>query len=392
MPSDKQAGQTADPPGQDRRLVPLFRPPEKINDVRPAAAALYAMHIEQGFSAAQLVAMTGLRMSDTSGPSFTGSSSSADLASSLASRLQAVTEKLGATLYNQRWSSKDTPSGVCLLRHVVSVRRNKDSDCIGWPTPQAANADGGHQMGQASATGRRPNGTKCSVTLPGVAKFASWPTPQARDTKGANAKDPTAKTRPSGAKVSQTINSVATLAPWPSPISNDSTGSTHCYGKGVDKNGNRVKCWKLPGAATLAAWPTPTAGNVNGSQMAKNASATGKRPDGSKATVSLSQVATFAGWGTPTASSPGGTPEQAVERKEGRPCGQSVTCLSHQVQLTAPARLTASGELLTGSFAGMASGGQLNPAHSRWLMGLPAGWDDCGVTAMRLSRNKRKCS
>jgi len=57
-----------------------------------------------------------------------------------------------------------------------------------------------------------------------------------------------------------------------------------------------------------------------------------------------------------------------------------------------PARLTATGEMLTGSSAAMTSGGQLNPTHPRWLMGLPSVWDDCGVTAMQLLPRSRKRS
>jgi len=95
----------------------------------------------------------------------------------------------------------------------------------------------------------------------------------------------------------------------------------------------------------------------------------------------------YAGWPTPQASdgSGGGQAKRAINPERSND-------LNDFAMLTGPARLTASGEMLTGSDAGMESGGQLNPAHSRWLMGLPPAWDDCAATVTPSSRRKPKPS
>lgn len=106
---------------------------------------------------------------------------------------------------------------------------------------------------------------------------------------------------------------------------------------------------QLPRQANLAGWPTAAAADGSGGKgFRPGVSMTGKMPDGSKVTMDLSA---------------------------------SVKLAFHEVD--GPARLTVSGEMLIGSTAGMENGGQLSPAHSRWLMGLPPAWDDCAVTAMQ---------
>jgi hypothetical protein len=147
--------------------------------------------------------------------------------------------------------------------------------------------------------------------------------------------------------------------------------------------------------AIMCGWPTPTKGNADGSQMGKNASATGKRPDGSKATVSLNQIGSLAGWPTPTTRDhkSNDATEGYHEKRWSDSRGKALNEVAHQLA-NGPARLTASGEMLTGCSAGMASGGQLSPAHSLWLMLGPfaTAWLNCAERVTRSTSRKPRNS
>lgn len=100
----------------------------------------------------------------------------------------------------------------------------------------------------------------------------------------------------------------------------------------------------------------------------------------------------LSGWPTPTTRDHKdvGNMENSMVRKDGRPRLDTLGRLTTGLDIT-PARLTSDAALLTGSSAGMESGGRLNPAHSRWLMRLPPEWDDCApmetLSTLKRQRN-----
>lgn len=139
----------------------------------------------------------GSKTTDTFGRNGSGSSGSAILTQSLASRLKGLLGTGGSILYSETWKQKATPVGRLYWAHTASALRTQDNACTGWPSPTASATTGVGQQGRVGGkniqtavmsafptpTSRDWKDGECSTDIPtnGLlgreARLAAWPTP-----------------------------------------------------------------------------------------------------------------------------------------------------------------------------------------------------------------------
>lgn len=283
-------------------------------------------------------------MTATFGPGLWDSSPSDILTWSLESRYRRLTASLGSTLYELTWKPRATPAGRWIPAQrasarptLVSVSTGALCALMGWPTPTANPANGTPEAFLERKRRSVDRGSSMGISLTDiavVAQLAGWPTPQKRDFR--------------------------------SGMENRITGDK-AEGRSTDLND-----WVL-----LASWATP---------RAEDAESAGMRHSRGVADTLTAQVALM-GWATPRVQDIRGEGNETAEKRRG-----SGGCISTAIQ----ASLAAIGPGPIGFLLGpngwtiLPASGQLDPAHSRWMMGLPEAWDVAAIMASRSLKKKRR--
>ena len=322
----------------------------------------------------------GLQMLVTSGRNGFGSSASAALQQSLESRLMPRLDMAGSTLWEWTWRTKATPLRRRYCQRQALERRTNVTGFSSVPTPVAEPANGTpeaflQRKRDSMARGSQSMGV-CLSDIAMVAQLAAVPspcTPNSGRSISTEKMDATGRTE-DGRKHTASLEHAVKFASVATPRGEDS----ECAGA------HRGTPDTLHSQANPSAVPTPRVSDDNMSRMGIEAAQREmNRPNcGSSLALDAFQAVT-----TPSArdwKDTSGMSESGVD-----PDGSTRSRLD---QLPRQAQLAASGPTATGGTVETKSTGQLDPAYSRWLMGVPPEWDGYASTAMQSVSQRRKRS
>ena len=323
---------------------------------------------------------------------------------------------LGSQLFKLTWKTHVTPAGRSLSLLRASAPRTTGCGSTGargaWATPVTEQANGTPEMflerkRRSMARGSQSMGVCLSDLNMQAQAFAAWPTAQAHDSTGrsvgqkekhgtkhgcaclARSADltgwPTAKASDgSGGRTTETagggnahLDREVRLAGWPTCRQTDGEKNVRSMEGSLSEIARKGSPQDLMQSAALSSWPTTTSRDWKDGEECLNV----------PRNALLGREVWLANWPTPMA----GTAAQKGYNEAGNTdSSRKTVSLALWTTEDGPARLTVFGEMLTGSSARMASGGQLNPEHSRWLQAFPAAWENFAPTETRSALNKRK--
>ena len=327
------------------------------------------------------VKAAGLMTLAISGRIGRNSSQSAALQSALENRLMTRLDSAGSTLFKLTWKRRRTPLGRSYLERQALVLRKSGSGCTSWPSPTA-----GTQRAPECPATREARGFHNGITLTDSAALAHWPTP---DGAVHNLQDSTWEQRRSKAAETHgnngfglTIAQASSLAHWQTPQAHDTTTG------GNTEADHHHSPHDLSNQSNLAHWATPTGPAPHDSTVSVGR---GREPREGYG-LDLASQAILSAWASPKEQDykSASRPVENLAKQVAHPRGQD---------LSVEALCAAFGEMPNGfpadilRYPEQLSGGQLNPAHSFWLMGIPTEWLHFVSLAMQsLSRRRRSSS